>query len=337
MKRITTVLILLNSVFAGGAIAQQNAPLKLAQVITMPDVKSGDFDHFAVDLGGNRLFLTAEENKTIEVFDLRTNKRISSIKGVDTPHSMLFLPDANQLAVVDGGDGTLKFFEGSKYTLVDSVKLELDADSSAYDPAKHLLYVASGGEEAKMDHTLINIVDTTTRKRVADIKVDSKNIEAMALAQNSPKLYVNIRDRSLVGVVDRERRTVLSTWPLDGVEGNTPIALDEANHRLFVVGRKPAKLVILDSNSGKVIASFPTAPIADDMTFDSTSKRIYVACDGFMVVYSQQSADRYEEIARIPTSFRAKTAILVPQLNRLYLAVPRHEQKAAEVRVYDVQ
>jgi DNA-binding beta-propeller fold protein YncE len=337
MGKIVAVLIMLGSLLSGATVGQQSAPLKLAHTILLPDVKSGDFDHFAIDLPGHRLFLTAEENKTIEVFDLRTNQRTASVKGVDTPHSMIFLPDANQLAVVDGGDGTLKFFDADKYALQDTVKLELDADSSAYDPAKHLLYIVSGGEEGKMDHILISAVDTTTRKRVADIQVDSVNVEAMVLEKNSPRMFINIRDRSLVGVVDRENKAVLATWPLDGVQGNTPLALDEGNHRLFVVCRKPAKFLVLDSNSGKIVASFPTAPIADDTIFDPASKRIYVAGDGFTVVYSQEGADRYKEIARIPTSFRAKTAILVPELKRFYLAVPRHGQKAAEVRVYDVE
>jgi DNA-binding beta-propeller fold protein YncE len=303
----------------------------------LPDVKNGDFDHFALDLAGKRLFLTGEVNQSIEVFDLRTNKRIHSIKGVDTPHSMVYLPESDQLLVVDGGDGTLKCFDAKNYTIIESIKLELAADSAVYDPTKHMLYVASGGEDAKMDHTMINIVDLNTRKRIADITVDSANIEAMALEQNGPRLYVNIRDRSLVGIVDREKRTVLSTWNLDGLEGNTPIALDEPNHRLFVVGRKPAKLLVLDSDSGKVVTSLPSAPLADDMVFDAATKRIYVACDGFVSVYHQQDADHYEEIARVPTTFRAKTAILVPSMNRYYVAAPRHGQRAAEVRVYDVQ
>jgi DNA-binding beta-propeller fold protein YncE len=318
-------------------MAKDNAPLKLVKVISLPDMKNGDFDHFALDLAGKRLFLTGEVNQSIEVFDLRTNKRIHSIKGVDTPHSMVYLPESDQLLVVDGGDGTLKCFDAKNYTVIESIKLELAADSAAYDPTKRLLYVASGGEDAKMDHTMINIVDVNTRKRVADITVDSTNIEAMALEQNGPRLYVNIRDRSLVGIVDREKRAVLSTWNLDGLEGNTPIALDEPNHRLFVVGRKPAKLLVLDSDSGKVVTSLPSAPLADDMVFDSASKRIYVACDGFVSVYHQQDADHYEEIARVPTTFRAKTAILVPSMNRYYVAAPRHGQRAAEVRVYDVQ
>ncbi|HXN23794.1 MAG TPA: hypothetical protein VOA41_13735 [Candidatus Dormibacteraeota bacterium] len=330
-------LIVSGSLLFGSWMGAQTPPLKLAQVISLPDVKSGDFDHFALDLPGNRLFLTGEQNKSIEVFDLRSNKRIHSIKGVDTPHSVVFLPDTDQLLVIDGGDGTLKCFDTKKYAVTDTVKLELAADSAAYDSARHLLYVASGGEEANMDRTMINIVDTSTRKRVADITVDSKNIEAMALEQNGPRLYVNIRDRGLVGVIDRDKRTLISTWTLDGLQGNTPIALDEPNHRLFVVGRKPAKLLVLDSQSGKVITSLPSAPMADDMVFDAASKRIYVACDGFVSVYHQQDADHYKEIARIPTTFRAKTAILVPAMHRYYVAAPRHGQHSAEVRVYDVQ
>ena len=73
------------------------------------------------------------------------------------------------------------------------------------------------------------------------------------------------------------------------------------------------------------------------MLFDPASKRIYVACDEFVVVYLQHDANHYEELGRIPTGFRAKTAILVPQLKRYFVAAPRHGQKIAEVRVYEVQ
>jgi DNA-binding beta-propeller fold protein YncE len=301
----------------------------------LPDVKSGDFDHFALDADGSRLFLTGEENHSIEVFDLATNKRLESVKGIDTPHSMLYLPNPNELLVVDG-DGTLKVLDGKNYSLTDKVKFEPDADSSAYDASKHLLYIASGGEEAKMDHCVIDIIDVDSRKRVGDIKVDSTNVEAIALEQNGPLLYANIRDKALVGVIDREKQTVVSTWPLPGIKGNTPIALDEPNHRLFVAARTPAKFLVLNTDSGQVVASLPTAPIADDMTFDAASKRIYVACDGFVVIYSQDDPDHYRELARIPTGFRAKTAILIPKLHRYYVAAPAHGQKPAELRVYEV-
>jgi DNA-binding beta-propeller fold protein YncE len=338
MKKLCLLLIITLAMFSDRSLgANKDLPLRLLQTIPLPNLKSGDFDHFAVDFEHNRLFLTAEENNAVEVFDLRTNKRIHTIRDVDTPHSLLYLADSNQLLVINGGDGAVKFFDVTTYDVIATVNVSLGADSSVYEPARHLLYIACGGEDAKMDSSLISIIDTSTRKHVGDIKVDSTNIEGMAIELNGPRLFVNIRDRSLIGVVDRERRTVIATWPLGGVKGNTPIALDEANHRLFVAGRKPATFLVLDTDSGKIVSSLPTAEITDDMLFDSESKRIYIACSDFAVVYAQVDADHYKELGRAPTGFRGKTAILVSPLQRYYVAVPRHGNKLAGVRVYQVQ
>jgi len=323
--------------FAVTATAQSKPPLRLLQTIPLPDLKAGDFDHFAVDLAGNRLFLTGEANNSVLVLDIRTNKLIHTIADVDEPHSMLYLPAAKQLWVVNGGDGTLKIFDSTTYALIESMKVTEGADSSAYDPAKHLLYIAAGGSDAKMAFTLINIINTSTRKKVGDIKVDSTNIEAMAIEKSGPRIFANIRDKSLVGVIDRVKKTVTTTWPLGELHGNTPLTYDEVNHRIFVVGRKPASLEVLDSESGKIIATLPTAEMTDDMAFDPASKRIYVACNEFAVVYLEKDADHYEELGRVPTGFRAKTAILVPQLKRYYVAAPRHEKEIAGVKVYEVQ
>ena len=337
MKRFLAFLIAVNIIFSPvSATAQTKPPLRLLQTIPLPDLKGGDFDHFAVDLAGNRLFLAAEENNAVEVFDIRANKLMRTIRGVDTPHSLLYLPATNQLWVVNG-DGIIKILDGNSYAVVETIKLAIGADEAVYDSTKHLLYIATGGEDAKMDYSMITIVDTSTHKRLGDIKVNSTNIESMAVEKNGDRLFVNTRDRSVVAVIDTKKRIVTSTWPLGDVHGNTPMALDEVHQRLFVVGRKPAKLVVLDSASGNIIATLPTAEITDDMLFDPESKRIYVACDEFVVVYVQRDINHYEELGRIPTGFRAKTAILVPQLKRYYVAAPRHGQKIAEVKVYEVQ
>src|SRR6266705_3061092 len=83
--------------------AQEKLPLKLIATTPMPDF-TGDFDHFVVDLKGSRLFLAAEDHKTVEVFDLRTGKSLHSITGFWQPHAILFLPDTNKLIVTDGDD-----------------------------------------------------------------------------------------------------------------------------------------------------------------------------------------------------------------------------------------
>ena len=130
---------------------------------------------------------------------------------------------------------------------------------------------------------------------------------------------------------------VITTWSLVQ-EGKRPtaIALDESGHRLFVGTRDPGKLVVLDTESGKVVSSSPAAAMVDDMAYDGASKRIYFAGTLFIDVFQQRDADRYDRVGHVPTAFRAKTAILVPELNRYYLAVPHHENQVAEVRVYNV-
>jgi DNA-binding beta-propeller fold protein YncE len=336
MKRVLAFLVSAIVIFiAVGASAQTKPPLRLVQTIPLPDLKEGDFDHFAVDVAGNRMFLTAEANNAVVVMDLKANKLIHTIPDLEEPHSMLFLPAAKQLWVVAGG--AAKIFDTDSYALTETVKLTEGADSSAYDPAKHLFYVSAGGSDAKLAYTLINIVDTSTHKKVGDIKVDSANVEAMGIEKNGPRIYANVRDKNLVGVIDRVKRTVTATWPIGDMHGNTPLIFDEATHRIFIAGRKPASFSVLDSETGKIIVTLPTAEMTDDMAFDPAGKRIYVACSDFTVVYQQKDADHYEELGRVPTGFRAKTAIFVPQLKRYYVAAPRHEKDLASVKVYEVQ
>ena len=334
MKRFLAVAAIV-VVFALTASAQSKPPLRLLQTIPLPDLKEGDFDHFAVDVADNRLFLTAEANNAVVVIDLATSKLIHTIPDLDEPHSMLFLPSAKQLWVIAGG--AAKIFNTDSFALTETVKLTEGADSSAYDPAKHLLYVAAGGSDAKMAYSLINIVDTNTHKKVGDIKVDSANIEAMGIEKDGPRIFANVRDKSLVAVIDREKRAVTATWPLGDLHGNTPLIFDEANHRIFVAGRKPPLFEVLDSESGKIIAKLPTAEMTDDMAFDAAGKRIYVACNEFAVVYQQKDADHYEEVARIPTGFRAKTGIFVPELKRYFVAAPRHGKDPAGIKVFEIQ
>jgi hypothetical protein len=93
---------------------------------------------------------------------------------------------------------------------------------------------------------------------------------------------------------------------------------------------------VLDSDSGKIVTSYPAAAMVDDMAYDSQSKRIYFAGTEFLDVFRETDADHYERIGHVATAFRAKTGVLVPELNRYYLAVPHHEKQMAELRVYEV-
>lgn len=323
--------------FVIGAWAQDKAPLALSQSTPLPELHDGDFDHFAVDVAGNRLFSTAEENSKVLVFDLRTNKLIHTIDDVQAPHSMVYRADLKKLFVVDGDLGELRIYDTDSYKSVGSIKLREGADSSAYDLSTKYLYVVNGGKDAKLPNAYISVVNTSAEKLVSEIKIDSDDVEAMALEKSGSRLFVDVRGTNAVEVLDRKKGTLIATWSIaQEAKKPTTIAFDEANHRLFVGTRDPGKLIVLDSDSGKVVASMPAVAMVDDMAFDSASKRIYFAGTMFIDVFQQKDADHCDQIGHIPTSFRAKTAILVPELKRYYLGVPHHESQTAELRVYDV-
>jgi outer membrane protein assembly factor BamB len=219
------------------------------------------------------------------------------------------------------------------------VKLLLDADSVGYDPATKYLYVDNGGGDAHQTYSMISIVDTTEGKKVGDIKVDGETIEAMALETSSLKLYVNNKTKNQVEVVDREKRAVIGTWPITQGKVNVAIALDEANHRLFVACRS-GQIVVLDTQTGKELQALPIAQGVDDLAFDPASKRIYAACgagEGSVDVYEERDPDHYESIGKIPSGPVGKTARLVPELKRYFVAVPQHGSSDAEILVYQVQ
>ena len=338
MKPARAVIVALLVLVGVIANANDNPPLKLVETIPLPGLKDGDFDHFALDLEGHRLFLTGEENDKVLVFDTSTNKLIHTIEESKAPHAILYRGDLKKLFVVEGDASAVKVYDGESYKPIDEIKVSVDADSIAYDAATHYLYVVNGGREAHTPYSLISVIDTNSSKKLRDIKINSNHVEAIVLEKSGPRMFCNITGQNTIGVLDRNQSALSATWPLPASDKlNVAMAFDEANHRLFVSTRNPGKLVVLNSDSGKVIADLPAVGLVDDMAFDAKNKRIYLAGDGFVDVFEQEDPDHYSLLAHVPGSFRAKTAILVPELNRYYLAVPHQDGKDAEVRVYDVQ
>jgi DNA-binding beta-propeller fold protein YncE len=199
------------------------------------------------------------------------------------------------------------------------------------------MYVVNGGRAAKTPYSFITAIDTNTSTKVRDIKIDTNWVEALLLEKAGSRMFCVLTAQNAIGVMDRNANSLSDTWHLPaGDKHPVSLGFDETNHRLFVVTREPGKLVVLNSDNGKVVAELAAAGLVDDLSFDSEMKRIYLAGDGFLDVYTQKDSDHYGLLAKIPTSFRAKTGMLVPEWKHYYLAAPRHLKKPAEVRVYDV-
>ncbi len=247
-----------------------------------------------------------------------------------------FAIDLDGLFVVDGDASEIKIYDTNTYGLVGHAPLYIDADSQAYDPETKLMYVVSGGREAHTPYSYISLVDTTQSKKILDIKIDANWLEAIALEKRGPRLFVNITSENAVGVMDRNRHSITAKWPISSeTQQNLPLFLDEPNHRLLLTTRKPSKLIVIDSDTGKVTTSAPCVGMVDDIAYDAKLKRVYLSGDQFVEVFKQDDADHYTSLGKTASGFRAKTALFVPELNRYFLAVPRHAQRQAEVRVYE--
>ena len=321
------------------ARAADNPPLKLTETTPLPGF-SGDFDHFGLDLKGNRLFLAAEDHKTVEVFDLRSGKHLHSITGFSQPHAIIYLPAQDKMIVTDGDDfGMVELVDDKNYQIVDKIKLPPGVDGAIFNPVNKYYYVESGSDEPGAKTHKLNIIDTQDFKVVGDITVPGNHSEAMIVNKAGTKLYVNLTGVDEVGTVDLSTRKVIAEWPVPDAHVENSMVLDEPNHRLFIATRKPAKFFVFDTESGKVVTTLPCAEINDDMWFDRAHKRIYVTGSDTTSVIEQKDADHYEKIADVPTGFRAKTSIFVPQLRRLYLAVSGKGKPDAKLsmQIYEVQ
>jgi DNA-binding beta-propeller fold protein YncE len=317
--------------------AQEKAPLRLVQTITVPGVRK--WDHFGVDLKGNRLFVTSEEEPAVEVFDLRSNQHLQSLTEFKEPHNVLPFPELKKIFVVDGEASEIKILDYDSYKLIGHTELTIDADPIVYDPASKYLYVVNGGREAHTPTCLISIVDTTTGKKLAEMKLDTNRLESMAIEKSGPRLFVNMTGINSIGVVDREKRAVVQTWPVTAGKDNVPLQYDEATHRLFLATRKPSKLVVVNADNGKEVMSLDVADYVDDLAYDAIHHRLYVpggGGNGAVSVIEQRGADNYQLVATIPTKPGAKTARLVPELSKYYVGVPAKDSQPAQILVYDV-
>jgi len=317
--------------------AQEKAPLRLAHTIDLPGVRK--WDHFGVDLKGNRLFVASEEEPAVEVFDLRTNKHLQSLTEFKEPHNVLPLPELKKIYVVDGEASEIKILDYDSYKLIGRTELTIDADPVVYDSSSKFLYVVNGGREAKTPTCLISIVDTTTGKKIADMKLETNRLESMAIEKSGTRLFVNMTGINSIGVLDREKRAVVETWPVTAGKDNVPLQYDEATHRLFLATRKPSKLVVVNADNGKQVASLDVADYVDDLAYDAAHHRLYIpggGGNGAVTVVEQHGADDYKIVATIPTKPGAKTARLVPELNKYYVGVPAKDAQPAQILVFDV-
>ena len=319
---------------APGAAA--SPPLRLIQEVPLPGAQ-GRMDHFTVDAERERLIFSALGNNTVEIVSLFAGKVVHSLAGLDGPQGVLYVPQRDRIVVSNSGDGKVRVYDGTSFDLVKTLDFGKDPDNIRYDPLAKKIYVGYGEDETGA----IGIIDATSYERLSgDYNVGGGHPESFQLEASGPKIFVNDPDGGSVTLaIDRNSRAI-SKWQLRGNRFNFPMALDEADHRLFVGTRRPSKLIVLNTQTGNIVATLSCTGDTDDMYYDPLSKRVYlIGGEGMISVFQQKDLDHYELRANIPSSIGARTGFYFPthDTDRLYVAVPSHAGQVAELWVYEVQ
>jgi DNA-binding beta-propeller fold protein YncE len=316
-------------------VAQQSEVLSLDSHIPLPGVK-GRIDHLSVDPKGQRIFVAAVDNHTLEVIDLKLGRTIHTITDLAEPQGVFYDASTNRLFVACALDGTMKIFDGTTFQVLATVKYPDDSDNVRYDGRnKNVIVGYAGAKRLRKRETGtggLGFLDTDGKK-IADIVIDA-HPESFQLEKTGSRLFVNVPDKKEIEVIEVPKHTVVSRWPI-AEENNFPMALDEEHHRLFVASWYPPQLVVFDTQSGKQIAGTEIAGPSDDLFFDSQRGRIYVLTSkGYIEVFQQKDPDHYERIARYPTPPHTQTGLYVPEWGKLFAAVQGQGDQDAEVRVY---
>jgi DNA-binding beta-propeller fold protein YncE len=331
MKTLAALFVM-GLIFGSSALSQdksERAPLLLVQEIPLPNV-GGRIDHFTFDAKRKRVIGAALGNNTVEVVDTFSGRDIHSITGAAAPQGVVYVGDIDRLFVANGTDGKLRIYVGDSFKLLNTVDIGEDADNVRYDPAEKKVYVAYGGDEEGG----IAVIDAASGKRLDDVGKLDAHPESFQISHSKAVIYANIATKAKIVVIDRMTHKVRD-WPLKTGKSNYPMALDEADHRLFVVTRRPAQLVVLDSDSGLTVASVPCVNDADDLYYDAGRKRIYVpGGEGLISVIQQSDADHYQSVANVPTTVGAQTGLWYEKRDRFYLAVPASSKQGAALWVY---
>src|SRR6202521_2383099 len=338
MKKYVMALFVLSFlVLSGAALGQDSPALAVKSPIPLTKVE-GRMDHLGVDVKGQRLFATAFDNHTLEVIDLKTGRQIHTISDLNEPQGAFYDAANNRLFEANGGDGTVKIFDGTTFQLLQSVTLDLDADNVRYDARGKHIVVGYGGEKFLAGKVArpggggaLAILDYNGKK-IGEISMDA-HPESFQLEKTGTRVFVNVPDKQEVEVADLVKGTVLARWPVTCTT-NFPMALDEAHHRLFVGCRMPARLAVFDTETGKIVASPAIVEQTGDLFFDASKGRIYILGEGFIEVWREKDPDHYERIGPYPTPADGRTGLFVPDLGELFETIPHHGQHGAEILVY---
>ncbi|HTQ59932.1 MAG TPA: hypothetical protein VMI32_06905 [Candidatus Solibacter sp.] len=268
------------------------------------------FDYITVDSEARRVYLS--RGTEIDVINADSGELIGKITGLKRDHGVAVAKEFDKGFISDGEEGKVVVFDLKTLKVTGEVKAEKDADCVAYDPFTKRVFVMEGDAESA------TVIDARNDSVVKTIALGGG--PEFAVADGKGTVYINLENKNELLSVDARTLEINSRWPVAPAGGPTALAIDVEHHRLFTAGRKPQMLVVLDSENGKVIQSFPISGGVDADRFEPSTGRIFVSTrEGKVHVFHEDTPNKYSEVETIETEVGAKTMGLDTKTHNVFV------------------
>jgi DNA-binding beta-propeller fold protein YncE len=268
------------------------------------------FDYITLDPDSRRLYLS--HGTEVLVVNADSGEKEGKISGLKQSHGIALVPQLGRGFISDGAQGKAIIFDLRTLKVVGEANAAADADCIIYDPASKRVFTFNG------DSHSATVIDASTGKHVGSI--DLGGAPEFAVADGQGNIYNNLEDKNEVLAIDSRAMKVRSRWPIAPAGAPAPIAMDREHRRLFVAGREPAMLVVMNADDGKVIQSFPISGGADADVYDSKTGLIFVSTrEGWVHIFHEDSPDHYSAAGKVKTQSGAKTMAYDSKTGRLFV------------------
>jgi YVTN family beta-propeller protein len=293
------------------AVAQQ---YKFVQEI--PIGGEGGWDILNIDAAARLLYLSHATK--VVVVDIDKNRVAGEIADTPGVHGFLPVPELQRGFSTNGKENKSSVVDLKTQVTIQKVDVGDNPDAIAYEGKRGEVYVFNHSGNS------VTVIDAKNAKGVATIPLGGTP-EFPAADSAMGRVYVNLEDKSEIAVIDAAKHEVVARWSLAPGEEPSGIALDAAHHRLFSTCHNKM-MVMLDSETGKVITSVPIGTGVDGCAFDEATQLVFASCgEGVTVIANEESPDKLTVVQTLQTQSGARTIALDPKTHRIYLPTAQFE------------
>jgi DNA-binding beta-propeller fold protein YncE len=292
------------------------APLVAGEPMVVPDSKGG-FDYLQVDEAQRRLLANHTANNTLDVFDLDSGKLLKHVP-TGAAQGVAVVPELGKYFVAVSREQVVVVIDSKTLERTGSIKLAGPGDAIGYNPKNHCVYAGHD------DGPHLWVIDTRTEKLVATIDIPD-GPEWVLYDASTDRVFQNIKSNDSLLVIDPARNTIKERWATAPAKSPHGLALDAKTHRLFCAGTN-GKIAVMDSLTGKVLASINIASGVDQITFDADLKRVYCASRNGVVSVVEETADGAVSLGDVKTGPGAKTITVDPKTHAVWVAYAQQNQ-----------